>query len=366
MRNRPLHVFKLSVALSLCVGALSVGGITASAYADALTSPVAAVPISAKLTLPVTIQEQVLTSKSDLLSTNIHIPQLAGLLDTHYQEELNWIILSHAQKDLANWEQEAARASEQATADGYTYHPYELYITYELKSDGADNGIISLVVTTEGFTGGTSAPRVDTYNIRNLSEAARVTLPELFGADFKASINAQIRKTMSENPDQYFADDFTGVSEEQSFYIENHEAVIVFPKYSIAPGYVGSPEFRITLNDSTAQEDAGDDGSIVISLNGKQIAVEGLADQSGKMTMLPLREVSEALDFKIQWHAEQRLAELIAVDSSVKTSVVTGKDQYKVGDTVKSLGAAPVIIGGKMYVPISFFSEVAGASVNVH
>lgn len=245
------HVLQLGVAFTLCVSAISVGG-AVNVSAAPLLSPVTAVPIAAKLTQPVTIQEQVLTSKTGILDTSIHVPQLAGMLDTHYQEQLNDILMSHAQKDLAYWEQEASNASEQAAADGYTYQPYELYISYELKSDGADNGIVSLVITTEGFTGGTSMPRVDTYTIRNLNEAARVTLPELFGANYQAAIDAQIRKVMNANPDQYFAEDFSGINEEQAFYIENHEAVIVFPKYSIAPGYVGVPEFRIALNDSNA------------------------------------------------------------------------------------------------------------------
>lgn len=357
------NVLKLSVAFSLCVGAIGVGGIV-PVSAESLISPVSAVPISTKLTQAVTIQEQVLTSKTDLLSTNIRVPQLAGMLDTRYQEELNWILLSHAQKDLANWDQEAASASEQAAADGYAFHPYELYISYDLKSDGADNGIVSLVVTTEGFTGGTSAPRVDTYTVRNASEATRVTLPELFGTEYKSIIDAQVRKEMNANPGQYFADDFKGIGEEQSFYVENNEAVIVFQKYSIAPGYVGSPEFRIALDDANTSEDAGSSDALVISLNGKQKAVTALTGEGNKAAMLPLREVAEALGFKIKWNAQQRSAELTTVDSSFKTTIATGKDTYSVNQKAQSLGAAPTLIEGKLYVPVRFFSEVIGASVS--
>ncbi|GMK38857.1 hypothetical protein PCCS19_19110 [Paenibacillus sp. CCS19] len=358
------HVLQLGVAFTLCVSAISVGG-AANVSAAPLLSPVAAVPIASKLMQSVTIQEQVLTSKTDLLNTSIRVPQLAGMLDTHYQEQLNDILLSHAQKDLAYWEQEAASASEQAASDGYTYHPYELYISYEQKSDGADNGIVSLVITTEGFTGGTSMPRVDTYTIRNLSEAARVTLPELFGPDYKTVIDAQIRKAMSANPDQYFADDFNGISEEQPFYIENNEAVIVFPKYSIAPGYVGVPEFRIALNKTGLSESEGYSGdAIAISFDGKQTTAAALTDANSKASLLPLRSVAEALGFKIKWNAVQRSAELTMEGASFKTSVMTGKDQYAVDQTTKSLGAAPVLIGGKMYVPVRFFSEIIGASVS--
>ncbi|MBD3920433.1 DUF3298 domain-containing protein [Paenibacillus sp. PR3] len=355
-------VLKLSVAFSLCVGAIGVGGIV-PVSADTLFSPVKAVPILAKLSQAVTIQEQILTSKTDLLSTNIRVPQLAGMLDMHYQEELNWILLSHAQQDLANWEQEAASASEQAAADGYAFRPYELYISYALKSDGADNGIVSLVVTTEGFTGGTSAPRVDTYTIRNASEATRVTLPELFGTDYKTIIDAQVRKEISANPDQYFADDFKGIGEEQSFHVENNEAVIVFQKYSIAPGYVGSPEFRLALDNPSTSEGAGSSDAFVISLNGKQKAVVALTEEGSKAAILPLREVAEALGLKIKWNAENRSAEVTTADSSFKTTVVTGKDAYSVNQKTRSLGAAPILMEGKLYVPVRFFSEVVGATI---
>ena len=43
---------------------------------------------------------------------------------------------------------------------------------------------------------------------------------------------------------------FQGISENESFYINEFEnVVIIFEKYSIAPGYMERPEFEIVKND---------------------------------------------------------------------------------------------------------------------
>ena len=53
------------------------------------------------------------------IKTNIKVPQLSGMLDTKYQEQTNDIILSLANRDLANWEKEAAEAAADAKKNGF-------------------------------------------------------------------------------------------------------------------------------------------------------------------------------------------------------------------------------------------------------
>ena len=81
----------------------------------------------------------------------------------------------------------------------------------------------------------------------NSAAASRVTLSGLLGEGYKARLDADILAHMKKEPEKYFLKDYKGTLQEQTFYIENGELVIVFPKYSIAPGYVGSPEFRFNL-----------------------------------------------------------------------------------------------------------------------
>ncbi|WP_179281287.1 DUF3298 and DUF4163 domain-containing protein [Paenibacillus sp. XY044] len=197
----------------------------------------------------VKVQEKLIPVANEYLTTSIKVPQLTGMLDKQYQDELNDIILFHAEKDLAEWKQDAADAAAKAKTAHLEFRPYDLCVSYHLKSDGTGSpaGVISLEVITEGSTGGTSMPRIDTYNVTNSAAAERVTLSGLLGEDYKARLDADILAQMKKEPEKYFLEDYTGTFEEQMFYVENGKLVIVFPKYSIAPGYIGSPEFRFNL-----------------------------------------------------------------------------------------------------------------------
>ena len=63
-------------------------------------------------------------------------------------------------------------------------------------------------------------------------------------------INKKIKEEISKNPENYFdsGNEFKGISENQSFYIEGDNLVIYYQLYDIAPYAFGIPEFKIPLN----------------------------------------------------------------------------------------------------------------------
>lgn len=119
--------------------------------------------------------------------------------------------------------------------------------------------------------------------------------------------------------------------------------------------------------------DSQDQKPVVISavidygvlVNGKVVAGAGFMNADAKQVMIPLRSVSEALGFELEWNQQDRSAELTKPGSPIWTLVQTGKDQYAVNKMYKSLGAAPVNVKGTLYVPASFFSEVLQVNVAV-
>ncbi|WP_187274295.1 DUF3298 and DUF4163 domain-containing protein [Paenibacillus sp. N3.4] len=252
MTNNRFTMLKLGVVGCTMLAGLSgaiipLTGNAAAASAEQATAipmntPIPKASIPATHPSSVAVKEVILISASKELKTNMKVPQLTGMRDTTYQAEMNDIIFSHANKDMANWEKEAAQAASDAKANGFTYRPYELTITYELKSDGSSNpaGVISLEVTTYGETGGTGMPRVDTYNVFNGERAQLVRLQDLLGDNFKEIVNTGVLAKMDEDPQNYFKNDFKGINEEQGFFVEKGEAVVIFPKYAIAPGSTGS------------------------------------------------------------------------------------------------------------------------------
>jgi len=78
-----------------------------------------------------------------------------------------------------------------------------------------------------------------------------INLKELFikGYDYSDKINKEIKEQINKNPENYFDSGavFKGISENQSFYIEDNNLVIYYQLYDIAPYVFGIPEFKIPL-----------------------------------------------------------------------------------------------------------------------
>ncbi|MHA6529844.1 stalk domain-containing protein [Paenibacillus sp. BAC0078] len=88
-----------------------------------------------------------------------------------------------------------------------------------------------------------------------------------------------------------------------------------------------------------------------------------------KVVMVPARAVFEALGFTVTWNAKEK--KLHAENGERETDVVLGDDNYfaystkSIGMTAPvPLGAAPVKIGGSIYVPVKLFSIVLGNQAN--
>lgn len=75
-----------------------------------------------------------------------------------------------------------------------------------------------------------------------------------------------------------------------------------------------------------------------VLVNGKEVAGAGFMNAGAKQVMIPLRSVSEALGFELEWNQQDRSAELTQPGSPIWTLVQTGKDQYAVNKMYKSLG----------------------------
>jgi len=254
--KRSFKILTLSVAGGCLLAAsaaqnfYSVMTLQAAAASTQVTTPAAGQQQTVKVTGK-SFKEQTAEYQADLL-----IPVLKGMKDTKYEEQLNGIIARHAMEDLENLKKAAGEAAIEAKKAGYELRPHTIDVQYELKANGgeADAGLISLKITTYANTGGASGVlRIDTYNVLDKEEARRVDLKQLFGDNYKETVNASIRQQIAKQPDSYFVGEkgFKGISDTQSFYVEKGNAVIVFQKYEIAPGAAGSPEFRIPLSART-------------------------------------------------------------------------------------------------------------------
>ena len=93
-----------------------------------------------------------------------------------------------------------------------------------------------------------------------------------------------------------------------------------------------------------------------IVMNGKIIKASAPYYRNG-VVMVPLRAVAEALGFNVAWNDE-----LQSVNLSVAINLWIGKDHFVVGRMAPvKLDVAPELTDGHIYVPFTFFREVASA-----
>ncbi len=200
----------------------------------------------------VTISSQTIKDQTDNISIDLQIPALSGLKNEPVQSALN----SKWEKDARDFQEEIASNLEdyvkECREQGYPVRPYEVMTRCQVGSQSQDR--LSLYVDYYQYTGGAHGlTERRAYNI-DLKTGKELTLKDLFpeGSNYREEINQFIEKQINAHPENYFTDPemggFTGIAEDQSFYLEDDYLVIYFGLYEIAPYASGIPEFRIPLN----------------------------------------------------------------------------------------------------------------------
>lgn len=108
-----------------------------------------------------------------------------------------------------------------------------------------------------------------------------------------------------------------------------------------------------------------------IVINGKTLDLGSqklFAEKDAKgntVLMVPLRAISEALGFKVDWKDRSAFVD----DGQMHTTIAIGKDEYSATTSVEglagatglfSLGAAPQIVDNRTYVPLQIFEILMG------
>jgi len=173
--------------------------------------------------------------------------ELARDVNTAIQEKVD----AHLAKAQQDWEdyQEAFFATG-GTEEEWGNREMDVIVDYEIKSQSETQ--VSFVVTfAEGWV--SSMEERYYYNL-DLAQNRDLTLRDLLGEDWADRCNASIRRQIEESVDEegftyFFTPEeggFTAVDETTGFYVrEDGTVVVCFPRYSIAAGAAGIPEFPI-------------------------------------------------------------------------------------------------------------------------
>ena len=142
------------------------------------------------------------------------------------------------------------------TEEEWADRQMDLSVDYQVKYQSEE--VLSLELIT--FKGWVNAMEERYYYNLDLKQDRLLALKDVLGSGYVERCNKevvrQIEARMAADENQMFfgfepnddgmAEGFTTVDETTQFYInENQEVVLVFPEYSIAPGYMGITEFNM-------------------------------------------------------------------------------------------------------------------------
>ena len=218
---------------------------------SSLASDIAEIPIIGDIAKIFTVKEIKEDDATKLI--NAKIPALENTGNTDLEKRINYEIMLKINEILEEAEGRAAEYKKAVIETGGTeesYQPINIQIDYKVGYSSDD--VVSFVILKSETLASAYTERYF-YNI-DIKTGKNLNLRDVLGNDYKEIVDETIYKEITErskNPDNaYFTKEengFDGIENEyQNFYInENGNVVIVFEKYEIAPGYMGTQEFEI-------------------------------------------------------------------------------------------------------------------------
>ena len=188
---------------------------------------------------------------------DVRLPALENTGHTDLEQQINQEISTRIQAVIDAAEARARETKEAYVATGGDpddYMPVIIDVDYEVKCQNEQ--YLSFVVT-ETETRASAYTEFYTYNI-DLETGKELSLRDLLGPNWMETVNAQVAEQIAEraqDPDNiYWTEEqggFQGIEEDQPFYLNaDGLPVVVFEKYEIAPGSMGSQEFVIRPENS--------------------------------------------------------------------------------------------------------------------
>ena len=208
------------------------------------------VPVLGSLARIFTVTEYTINDKERVI--DVRLPALENTGHTDLEQQINQEISTRIQAVIDAAEARARETKEAYVATGGDpddYMPVIIDVDYEVKCQNEQ--YLSFVVT-ETETRASAYTEFYTYNI-DLETGKELTLRDLLGPNWMETVNTQVEAEIArraQDPDNiYWTEEqggFQGIEEDQPFYLnENGLPVVVFEKYEIAPGSMGSQEFVI-------------------------------------------------------------------------------------------------------------------------
>lgn len=172
----------------------------------------------------------------------VEVPKLNSILPAKLEEKINAELNENGQKVI----DEFKAYKEELESSGLEAH-IGVDSGYIIKIE--NDRVLSFDVYVVNLAGSSST----THKFYNLDKkkGELITFKSLIKdkENYKEKINEFVKVDMEKRngmEEMFFMDEFKGIKDEPNFYIDDEgHVIIVFDKYEIAPGCMGSPEFKL-------------------------------------------------------------------------------------------------------------------------
>lgn len=252
-RRRSRRAIRRSLTAALASCACFVLLVNASpAFAQAVSD----VPVLGSLARVFTVTEYTVEDREHLIDVRLPALELEGATDL--EQRINTEIQTRIDQVLQDAEDRARETKAAFVATGGDpdeFMPIMISVDYEIKCQ-TDQYLSFVLTKTETLA--SAYTEYYAYNI-DLQAGKELTLRDVLGPDYMELANEAVREGIaqrSQDPDNIYFEPgdggFTSISEDQTFYLNQAgNAVIVFEKYEIAPGYMGIQEFEVPVPGGT-------------------------------------------------------------------------------------------------------------------
>ena len=235
---------RLSASAAAVVLVFSLGVNLSPAFADAMRN----VPVLGSIAEVVTLKNYF--EQKDNVSYSVRQPAVADDQGQVQDDVVNQQIQQAIDTYLADAQQRIEEYKEAYLATGGTEEEFlsrkiQVQVDYQVFSQTEDTLSFALYMDENWVN---SYGIVKYYNL-DLQTGQPLTLQDLLGDNWQSMVNEEIAAQIQQQEQEgvlYLIDEstFSGVTDQTKFYInDQHQIVIVFDKYEIAPGSSGRPEF---------------------------------------------------------------------------------------------------------------------------
>ena len=235
---------RLSASAAAVVLVFSLGVNLSPAFADAVRD----VPVLGSIAEVVTLKNYF--EQKDNVSYSVRQPAVADDQGQVQDDVVNQQIQQAIDTYLVDAQQRIEEYKEAYLATGGTEEEFlsrdiQVQVDYQVFSQTEDTLSFALYMDENWVN---SYGIVKYYNL-DLQTGQPLTLQDLLGDNWQSMVNEEIAAQIQQQEQEgipYLIDEstFSGVTDQTKFYInDQHQIVIVFDKYEIAPGSSGRPEF---------------------------------------------------------------------------------------------------------------------------